>query len=98
MRFSKTAYEIRVWMMFYMLRDGKMPVKLQRQLPGAPLLTWIKFDPNMGMYRYISIIKFGMKSIIHSQTSRVHPLESGNGWLISTHTLLGMWLLIYAGI
>ena len=39
----------------------------------------------------------GMKLLIHSQTSTVQPLKFGNGWAISSHILLGMWLLIHAG-
>ena len=35
-----------------------------------------------------------MELLIHSQTSVVQPLKFGNGWVISSHTLLGMWLLI----
>ena len=39
-----------------------------------------------------------MPLLIHSQTSTVQPLRLGNGETISSHTLLGMWLLIHAGI
>ena len=39
-----------------------------------------------------------MKLIMHSQISTVQPLKFGNGSVIQTHTLLGMRLLIYAGI
>ena len=35
-----------------------------------------------------------MKLLIHS----VLPLKFGNGYVISLHTLLGMWLLIHAAI
>ena len=45
-----------------------------------------------------SIIKCEMKLLIHSQTSTVQPLKFGNGQVISSHTLLGMWLLIHAGL
>ena len=38
-----------------------------------------------------------MNKLIHSQTSTVQPLTFGNGWVILSHTLLGMWLLIHAG-
>ena len=44
---------------------------------GPVLLTWINFDPNI-----ITIkpnIKFGMKLLIHSQTSTVQPLKFDNG-------------------
>ena len=39
-----------------------------------------------------------MKSLIHSQILTVHPLKFGNGCVISSHTLLSMWLLTHAGI
>ena len=39
-----------------------------------------------------------MQLLIHSQTSAAEPLKFGNGYLISAHTLLSMWLLIHAGI
>ena len=35
-------------------------------------------------------------SFIHSQTSTVAPLKFGNGYVISSRTLMGMWLLIHA--
>ena len=44
------------------------------------------------------IIKCVTKLHIHSQTSTVQPLKFGNGWVIASRTLLGMWLLIYAVI
>ena len=39
-----------------------------------------------------------MKLLSHSETSTVQPLKFGKGKVISSHTLLAMWLLIYAGI
>ena len=39
-----------------------------------------------------------MKLLIHSLTSTVQPLKFRNGQVISSHTLLGVWLLIHAGI
>ena len=39
-----------------------------------------------------------MKLLIHTQTSTVQPLKIGNEYVISSHTLSGMWLLIHAGI
>ena len=45
-----------------------------------------------------SIIKCGMKLLIHSQNSTVQQLKFGNGSVISSHTLLSMWLSIRAGI
>ena len=39
-----------------------------------------------------------MTLLIHSQTSTVQLLKIGNGYIISSHTLLDMWLLIHAGI
>ena len=40
----------------------------------------------------------GMKILIHSQTSTVQLLKFWNGYLISSHNLLDMWLLIDTGI
>ena len=37
----------------------------------------------------------GVKLLIHSQTSMVQLLKFGNGEVISSQTLLGMWLLIH---
>ena len=37
----------------------------------------------------------GMKLPIHSKTSTVQQLKFGNESVISSHTLLGMWLLIH---
>ena len=45
-----------------------------------------------------SFIKCGLKLIIHSQTSTIAPLKFGNGKVISSHTLLGMWLFIHVRI
>ena len=39
-----------------------------------------------------------MKLHIHYQTLTVAPLKFGNGYVISYHTLLGMWLPIHAEI
>ena len=60
---------------------------LQKPVPQAgfsakPIIPWLK-----------PIIKCGGKLLIHSQTSTVQPLKFGNGLVISSHTLLGMWLL-----
>ena len=38
-----------------------------------------------------------MRYVIHSQPPKVTPLTIWNGWVISPHTLLGMWLFIYVG-
>ena len=45
-----------------------------------------------------SIMKCGMKLLIHSKTSKVQPLKFGNELVISSHILKAMWLLIHAGI
>ena len=45
-----------------------------------------------------SFIKCGLKLLIHSQTSTIAPLKFGNGKVISSHTLLGMWLFIHVRI
>ena len=39
-----------------------------------------------------------MKLLTYSQSLTVQPLKFGNGQMISARTLLGMWLLIHAGI
>ena len=39
-----------------------------------------------------------MKSFIHPQTSTIALLKFGNGWIISSQTLLGIWLLIHVEI
>ena len=45
-----------------------------------------------------SILKYRMKLLTHSQTSRWSCFCFGMDKKISSHTLLGMWLLIHAGI
>ena len=59
------------------------------------VLTWFHLIP---AWRITSIIMCGVKLFVHSQTSTVHPLKFGNGYVISLDTLLGMWLLIHAVI
>ena len=44
------------------------------------------------------IIKCGMQLLIYSQASAVQPLKFVNGWLITSHIVLGMWFLIDAGL
>ena len=39
-----------------------------------------------------------VKLLIYSQTSTAGPLKDENGWIILSHTLLGTWLLVHAGI
>ena len=39
-----------------------------------------------------------MKLLIHSQPSAVQPLKFGDGKVISSHILEGMWLFIHVGI
>ena len=39
-----------------------------------------------------------MKLLIHSQTSTAAPLKFGNGYVISSQTLVEMGVLIHAGI
>ena len=39
-----------------------------------------------------------MKLLMHAQTSTVKPFTLRNGQIISSHTLLGMRLLIHDGI
>ena len=53
------------------------------------LLTWINFNPSMDElldhYKEWNKISYQF-------------LKFGNGWVISAHTFLGMWLLLHAGI
>ena len=42
----------------------------------------------------ISIIDCWMKLLIHSQNSAAQPLKFRNGWISSSHTSLGIWLLM----
>ena len=42
--------------------------------------------------------KMLVKLLIYSQTSTAGPLKVENGWIILSHTLLGTWLLVHAGI
>ena len=39
-----------------------------------------------------------MKSIVRSQISTVQPLKFENGYVVSSHTLVDMRLLLHAGI
>ena len=39
-----------------------------------------------------------IKLLIHSQTSTMQPLKFGNEWIISSHTVLGVWFIIHTGI
>ena len=40
----------------------------------------------------------GVELLIHSQTSTVQPLKYGDGYVILSHNILGIWLIIHAGI
>ena len=42
--------------------------------------------------------KFRVILFIHSQTSIAAPLKFGNGKVISSHTLRGLWLFMHAVI
>ena len=59
------------------------------------LLTWIDF--NLGMNKYLHALH-GVKLFIHSHTTTVQPLNFGNGYISSSHFLMGMWLLIHTAI
>ena len=39
-----------------------------------------------------------MKLLIHFQTSTIKLLKFGNGYVISSHSLCGIWLFIHTGI
>ena len=57
---------------------------LYRQTAGD-----LVFD-NSGLFYLLTWFNF--------DPSTVQPLKFGNRWVISSHTLLGMWLLIYGGL
>ena len=42
-----------------------------------------------------SIIKCGIKLLIHAKTSTVQPLKCGNGLVVLSHTPPGMCLLVH---
>ena len=52
------------------------------------LITWVKFNPSTG-WNFLSIPKLRWC---------IHPLKFGNGQIILSHTLLGIWLLIHGKI
>ena len=62
--------------------------------PNLPKSLWQEWSSPISA----AIVKCGEKLVIHSQTSTVQPLKFGNGWTISSHTLLGTWLHIHAAI
>ena len=55
--------------------------------PKPPVVPFINKDLLSSQCNYIHY------KPIHSQTSTVEPLKLGNGYVISSHTLPGMWLL-----
>ena len=61
---------------------------ISRRGPGDILLTWIIFNLHIDeqSHQYNVCDEF------------IPPLEFGDRLVISSHTLLGMWLLIQAGI
>ena len=76
------------------------------QLPVQPVMKisskWRHFRFSVTWINFKAIITHqvtcGMKLRIHSQSSTVQPLNLGNEKVIPIHALLGMWLLIHAGI
>ena len=56
-------------------------------------------DVRLGRDKYHTHnMKCVMKLLIHSPNSTVQPLKFGNGYVISSYTYLGVWLLTNAGI
>ena len=49
-------------------------------------------------YVITAIIKCGTKLRIHFKTSTVKTLKCENGWVISSRTYPGMWLLFHPGV
>ena len=60
---------------------------------GGQGLTLIKTWKNNSVH-----IKFEVKSLINCQISTVQPFKFGNGWGMSFHTSLSIWLLIHTEI
>ena len=58
----------------------------------------IKLDFILILKWISSYIRYKVKDelLIHSQTSTVQPLKFGNGYIISCHTLQGIWLITHA--
>ena len=49
-------------------------------------------------YEIASFIKYGTEYLSILRNSKLAPLMFGNGYSILSHTLQGMWLLIYTEI
>ena len=62
---------------------------------GLHLLTWTNCNPCMDMYLY-QVYSVGWNNF--QQISTVQLLTLENEYVFSSHNLLGMWLLIHAGI
>ena len=65
--------------------------------PGPLFTNVVQFKSHHGKV-ITHIIKCGMKLLVQTQTSTVQRLKFGNGYLISSDTLLDMWLFIHDGI
>ena len=66
-------------------------------LLGPYLLTWFNFNPSIdGIYIYHENVWDEITYPL--QTSTMQTMKSGNGQVVLPNTLLGVWLLIYAGI
>ena len=76
----------RGWDMGYLVWENG-PSYFWSALYLLPLFTLLKHGKII-----ISIVKCGMKLLIHSQTSSVAPVKFGNGQVIPTHLLLLMGL------
>ena len=61
------------------------------------VITLINFNSSMDKYLR-PLLSVGVELFIHSRTLTVKPLMFENWWIISPNTLMGMWLLIHAGI
>ena len=66
-------------------------------VPNVTPLTGT-YNLSVNMIVITSIMKCEMKLLVYSQTSKVQPSRCGDGKVISSHTLLGMWLSVHAGI
>ena len=60
------------------------------------LLTWFNFNPSMN--KWLHLYKVQAEITYPFSNFNCATVEFGNGYVISSHDLHGMWLLIHAGI
>ena len=72
--------------------------------PNIPQISWYYLSRSLNPLAIPFTTCFNINPIVdkklsfnHFQTSIIAPLKFGYGWIISSHILLGLWLLIHAG-